>query len=135
MCKWGITVTLGVRIAEHLSHTGESRWKDAEIDECIAPLVFALQREGIDMTASCCGHGKAPGRISLVDGRELIIVDAETKEQAPESKLWRVTETENPALVHVTPNFGRPHALEGECWCQPTVTQYAVPLVVHHEPY
>src|SRR5690606_23680361 len=31
------------------------------------------QEGGIDMMASCCGHGKGPGRIDLADGRVLEI--------------------------------------------------------------
>jgi len=44
-----------------------------KIDHCIAPIVKALQKGGIDMRASCCGHGKRRGRIELQDGRTLII--------------------------------------------------------------
>jgi hypothetical protein len=43
------------------------------IDSCIAPIVAAFQQAGINMRGSCCGHGKAPGHITLADGRELII--------------------------------------------------------------
>ena len=55
-------------------------------DPCIAPLVKALNEsdlpvvpsrlnpDGIRTLASCCGHGVRPGRISLADGRELLIL-------------------------------------------------------------
>jgi len=56
-------------------------------DPCIAPLVKALNEcealpaapsrlnpIGIRTLASCCGHGKAPGRIALADRRELFIL-------------------------------------------------------------
>lgn len=43
-------------------------------DPCIAPLVRMLNDGGLATVASCCGHGHRPGRISLVDGRELLIV-------------------------------------------------------------
>ena len=54
-------------------------------DPCIGPLVKALNEsdlpavpsrlnpDGIRTVASCCGHGQRPGRISLADGRELLI--------------------------------------------------------------
>ncbi|MCK4760213.1 MAG: hypothetical protein KAT69_09185 [Candidatus Aminicenantes bacterium] len=44
-----------------------------KIDKCIAPIVEALQKGGIDMRGSCCGHGKGPGRIDLQDGRTIQI--------------------------------------------------------------
>jgi hypothetical protein len=43
-------------------------------DPCIAPLVKALNEGGIPTVASCCGHGKRPGKIALADGRELFIL-------------------------------------------------------------
>lgn len=67
-------------------------------DPCIAPIVRALHEsdlptvpsrhnpEGIRTVASCCGHGRFPGRIDLADGRVLLIVD---REQADE--LWSET--------------------------------------------
>jgi len=73
MCKWGATVPVCVKIPADLSHSGESCWKVKEIDRRIAPIVKALQEGGIDMRASCCGHGKTDGRIDLQDGRILII--------------------------------------------------------------
>ncbi len=55
-------------------------------DPCIAPLVRALNEcealpatpsrlnpAGVRTVASCCGHGERPGRVSLADGRELMI--------------------------------------------------------------
>lgn len=42
-------------------------------DQCIAPLVAALNAGGIATVASCCGHGRRPGAIAFADGRELII--------------------------------------------------------------
>ena len=63
MCKWGDTVLVYVKIAADLSHTGEERWDWREIDRCIAPLVQELQEAGVDMRASCCGHGKSPAII------------------------------------------------------------------------
>ena len=43
-------------------------------DECIQPLVQALNDFGLQTIASCCGHGKQPVNIALTDGREIIIV-------------------------------------------------------------
>jgi len=67
------TTKARVKIPADLSHTGEAFWKDAQIDSCISDLVSSLQLAGIDMRASCCGHGKANGIILLQNGRELII--------------------------------------------------------------
>lgn len=44
-----------------------------EIDRCIAPIVEALDRAGIFMLGSCCGHGNGPGEITLADGRRLFV--------------------------------------------------------------
>jgi hypothetical protein len=73
MCEWGTNVLVFVKVAAELSHTGEDRWQDFDIDACIAPLVSALQAGGIDMLGSCCGHGKRPGEILLRDGRVLLV--------------------------------------------------------------
>ena len=73
MCQWGTSTQVRVKILAHLSCTCESRWRDMGIDSCIAPIVKAIQMAGIDMVASCCGHGKGPGRIDLADGRVLWI--------------------------------------------------------------
>jgi len=43
------------------------------VDACIADLVRALNEQGMETVASCCGHGRMPGVISLADGREIII--------------------------------------------------------------
>ena len=67
MCKWGNTVTY---LRKGMS---------VDIDECVAPIVNALWRIGIDTVASCCGHGKQMGNIALKDGREVLIApDYET---------------------------------------------------------
>lgn len=50
------------------------------IDPCIASIVAALNAAGIETVASCCGHGRNPGSIILLDGRELVIT--ESREQA-----------------------------------------------------
>lgn len=67
MCEWGTDV----EVENLLTADGKRRiWR---IDACIAPIIKALNEGGIDTSASCCGHGKGPGRIDLVDGRTLIL--------------------------------------------------------------
>lgn len=43
-------------------------------DPCIAPIVTALNAHGLRTIASCCGHGKQPGRITLSGGKELLLL-------------------------------------------------------------
>lgn len=69
MCLPGEMKEILVKISEDLSHSGISFWKYQKIDKCIAPIIDALQKGGIDMRGSCCGHGKGYGRIDLQDGR------------------------------------------------------------------
>ena len=73
MCKWGDTVLVKVKIPADLSYTGKERWKESQIDRCIAHIVESLQEAGIDMRASCCGHRKIAGNIQLQDGKILLI--------------------------------------------------------------
>jgi len=73
MCEWGNDVKLSVPIPSELSHTGELRWDIKGIDECIAPIIQALNHAGIYTSQSCCGHGKGDGIITLHDGRIIII--------------------------------------------------------------
>jgi len=80
MCKHGKTISVLVKIPADLSATGFARMKWAGIDECIAPIVQALQQGCIDMRGSCCGHGKCEGDIHLQDGRTLIILNKEQSE-------------------------------------------------------
>jgi hypothetical protein len=44
-----------------------------DIDLCIADIVACLNAGNIKTVASCCGHNKGDGIISLEDGRELRI--------------------------------------------------------------
>ncbi len=69
-----------VKIPADLSHTNKVLWKVVGIDYCIAPIVEALQKAGIDMRGSCCGHGENDGNILLQDGRVLIIKQVENKQ-------------------------------------------------------
>lgn len=80
MCERGTTEPVLVKVPADLSCTGETRWKLAQIDACIAPLVRALQLGGVDMRGSCCGHGRREGHIHLQDGRVLLILDKEHAE-------------------------------------------------------
>jgi hypothetical protein len=48
-------------------------WCDPEI----ADLVDALNTDKLSTVASCSGHGHRPGRISLKDGRELLVMNSE----------------------------------------------------------
>jgi len=73
MCKFGTNEKVLVKIPADLSCTGEEEWREMGIDSCIAPLVKALQEGGIDMSSSCCGHGRPLGDIWLQDGRILLI--------------------------------------------------------------
>ena len=76
MCKYGTTVNIEVTIPEYIFSSGDikpAHKKICPIDSCIVSIVEALEDHNILMTASCCGHGKMNGRISLQDGRELII--------------------------------------------------------------
>ena len=45
------------------------------IDFCISDIVASLNASNIITVASCCGHGKEHGIISLEDGRQIIIVN------------------------------------------------------------
>jgi len=75
MCQWGDTVPVCVVIPADLSCTGKARWREKQIDSCIADLVRALQRAEINMRGSCCGHGKTWGSVGLWDGRVLVVTD------------------------------------------------------------
>lgn len=57
-----------------------------QIDECIQPLVKALNDAGLETVASCCGHGQRPTSIILKDGRELMILPFEEARKL--DKLW-----------------------------------------------
>ena len=74
MCRDRHSAVVRVRVAADLSHTGKRRWKRVAVDRCIAPIVRALQKGGIDMRHSCCGHGGPYGDIVLQDGRVLLVL-------------------------------------------------------------
>ncbi len=70
-----------VRIPADLSSTGRVKWRICLIDACIAPLVTALQKAGVRMRGSCCGHHLEDGHIDLQDGRVLVV--------RPAAHYWR----------------------------------------------
>lgn len=74
MCAHGISVPVEVTIPAHLSHDGKAYQRVVGVDACIAPIVQALNAAGLPTIASCCCHGAAPSRISLRDGRDVLIV-------------------------------------------------------------
>ncbi len=74
MCQYNKDyILVKVLIPADLSHTGRERWDKKPIDKCIANIVVALQKAGINMRSSCCGHGRGDGEILLQDGRVLTI--------------------------------------------------------------
>ena len=77
MCKHGTTVEVEVTIPDYRYTTMEgvklAHKKICLIDSCIASIVEALEKGGVLMSGSCCGHGKRDGSILLQDGRELVI--------------------------------------------------------------
>lgn len=74
MCKWGDTKELLI--------SGKVRI----IDNCLFDLIKTLNDNGFTTLAHCCGHGKQPPRISLIDGKELLIFDYKTAQDI--SKLF-----------------------------------------------
>jgi len=79
MCEHGDTVTVPLWISPGYSSTGYWKHKQVKVDSCISELVKALNAKRIYTVGSCCGHGKAPGEIILLDGRKLMIHKAEEK--------------------------------------------------------
>lgn len=67
MCEHGKTVEMEL---------GGRVWS---VDACVAPLIQALNQGGIPTVASCCGHGRIHGVISLQDGRELVIMTVDER--------------------------------------------------------
>ena len=78
MCKYKNhaprTKDVFLKIPSDLSCSGKEKWRNVKIDKCIASIVEALQRGGIDMRGSCCGHETGIGKIELQDGKRLIIM-------------------------------------------------------------
>ncbi len=61
MCEWGASVRVKLQRGY------------CDVDACIAPLVQAMNDNGMETVASCCGHGNRPGEIILDDGRSVIL--------------------------------------------------------------
>lgn len=77
MCKWGTTTDVHLPVAGW-NGTGKPRRSGSftiPIDSCIAPIVKALNDGGVMTRNSCCGHGRGAGKIDLVDGRTLMVVE------------------------------------------------------------
>lgn len=89
-------------------------------DPCIAPLVEALNEADLPTAASCCGHGKEPGKIALADGRELFVLpDFES------ARKFEAAHAEMETLRRFKPKpSGQPPAGEVERQEQP---EFAVP--------
>jgi hypothetical protein len=78
--------------------------KIVDVDECIAPLVKALNDGGYRTLASCCGHGKQPGTIPLVDpdGNERWVILTKDRVEAERLMGWNRPPTGTPDTdVHV----------------------------------
>ena len=74
-----------LKVPADLNTSGTEEWKSVQLDACIVPLIKALQKAGIDMRGSCCGHNTKEGHIHLQDGRALLVL---SKQQAD----WYFTE-------------------------------------------
>lgn len=85
MCEQGMDSAL-----VKLFHKNDKGHTYAPVDGCIVEIVQALNNCGLQTHASCCGHGKRPGIISLNDGRELII--------CPDYESARIAEKAFPPL-------------------------------------
>lgn len=62
-----------VKIPADLNCTKKEEFIMMKIDSRIADIVDSLQKGGMDMRSSCCGHGKGFGDILLQDGRILLV--------------------------------------------------------------
>ena len=78
-CLGRDTIPVLVVISPDLSAEGVRKAKPAMIDACIADIVRGLSWAGVDMRASCCGHGERAGTITLQDGRVLSIDERRAK--------------------------------------------------------
>jgi hypothetical protein len=62
----------------------DAHWKQMMIDECLAPIIDALNQAGIYTVQCCCGHGYQYGEIELVDGRFLLVCTKEQRDKLHE---------------------------------------------------
>ena len=64
--------------------------KSFDIDECMIPLVRALNDAGIETEGCCCGHGKTTGWIHLADDTYLIIATNRAKFITHKYAIWEL---------------------------------------------
>lgn len=63
-------------------------------DPCLVPLVKALNDGGLRTVASCCGHGRFDGWISLEDGRMLgLFASLDRAHQVMDPEFWAKRQT------------------------------------------
>ena len=70
-CPW-CGIPAGTKTREHqvaMPLLGKVR----DIDYCIHHIVAALNAGGVTTLGCCCGHRTRHGRISLEDGRQLLV--------------------------------------------------------------
>lgn len=103
MCKWGTTVSRYLPVSARRSHTGTARMKTTGIDSCIAPIVDALNNGGIPTEECCCGHGKEPGYIGLMDDRVLVILESKEAWEHICAAVGPTERFDKPAGVHNDP--------------------------------
>lgn len=70
MCAWGTDIA--VECLAGFNGTNKARTLVA-VDACLADIVAALNSSGLLTRDCCCGHGKEPGQIRLMDGRTLTV--------------------------------------------------------------
>jgi hypothetical protein len=76
--EWVAVWPLGADESKMITlRTDESGKPTVWCDPEIADLVDALNTDKLSTVASCSGHGHRPGRISLKDGRELLVMNSE----------------------------------------------------------
>lgn len=61
-----------------------------EVDECMIPLVKALNINGLETVGCCCGHGKAPGWIHLADDSYLILAPVRDQFIIHKYAIWEL---------------------------------------------
>lgn len=72
MCKWGQLIAVNtLRAGNDGIRYG---WNVAWIDRCLAALIQRMNVLGIETSNCCCGHGDAPGWIT-VDPESIPLLD------------------------------------------------------------
>lgn len=75
--------------------------KERAIDDCLVPIILALNNGGCETVACCCGHGNRWGSIILADGRELIIAPDFESARAFDKVHGRPIHDERRALLNL----------------------------------